>query len=105
MPMETWEPHPVRCLRTSNDMEPCRFVGPLCMSRDVIRESPSAPSDLRPGDAIAIGNVGAYDISGGFPWIRTHAGLLLLDGDSATAVPLPLASVWRPAWLPRAGTR
>ena len=65
------ERFPVRAFRNgkplSGDLSEFRLFGPTCDSSDEMPGNVELPEDIRPGDQLEFGNIGAYSLSG-----RTH---------------------------------
>ncbi|MBU0501240.1 MAG: hypothetical protein KJ558_04605 [Gammaproteobacteria bacterium] len=60
----------------------CILYGALCMQSDVLSSSCIFPADIKPGDLIKMGAVGAYDIAFSFPFIQGRCPVLMqkMDG-------------------------
>lgn len=82
--------------RTHGRRKGWRLHGPLCMSSDVVAREVEGSTDLRRGDVVGIGDAGGYDMTGGFPWIRPHPQLLVVDGEKRHLIGRERpASLWR----------
>jgi len=51
-------------LRTTREMKPFRLYGPTCDASDVLPAPIDLPADIRAGDFIEFGSIGAYSLSG-----------------------------------------
>ena len=62
------ERYPVRAYRDGSEMHgdvrPFRLYGPTCDGTDVLPGEVELPGDIRPGDYLEFGNIGAYSLSG-----------------------------------------
>jgi ornithine decarboxylase len=60
--------YPVRAFRDGKEMpggsRPFKLFGPTCDGTDVLPGQVELPDDIRPGDYLEFGNVGAYSLSG-----------------------------------------
>lgn len=97
-PTARFHPHPVRFAGDPDAREaPWDLHGPLCMAGDRVAEGAWGPAGVRPGDVVVIGGAGAYDLTGGFPWSRPHAPLVVRARAGVSVVtPSASASLWRP---------
>jgi ornithine decarboxylase len=60
--------YPVRAFREGKEMpggsHPFKLFGPTCDGTDVLPGQVELPDDIRPGDYLEFGNIGAYSLSG-----------------------------------------
>jgi ornithine decarboxylase len=60
--------YPVRAFRDGKEMQsgsrPFKLFGPTCDGTDVLPGPVELPDDVRPGDYLEFGNIGAYSLSG-----------------------------------------
>jgi ornithine decarboxylase len=60
--------YPVRAFRDGKEMRggsrPFKLLGPTCDGTDVLPGQVELPDDIRPGDYLEFGNIGAYSLSG-----------------------------------------
>jgi ornithine decarboxylase len=60
--------YPVRAFRDGKEMQsgsrPFKLFGPTCDGTDVLPGQVELPDDMRPGDYLEFGNIGAYSLSG-----------------------------------------
>jgi ornithine decarboxylase len=50
--------------RLKGNLRPFTLYGPTCDSKDVLPEPVDLPDDIRPGDHLEFGGLGAYSLSG-----------------------------------------
>lgn len=97
-PTARFHPHPVR-FEADPAAREARWDlhGPLCMAGDRVAEGAWGPARVRVGDVVVVGGAGAYDLTGGFPWSRPHAPVVLRSRAGTSLVrPSASASLWRP---------
>lgn len=84
LPTATWLAHEV-CAYRGGRWSPSPtadyvLYGALCMETDVIRASVPLPLDLKPGDHLAVGSTGAYDLAQASSFIHGRCAVVLLPG-------------------------
>lgn len=70
---------------TTSVVQPTTVYGCLCMNIDVIREEASLP-DLRPGDAVVMHPVGAYNITQSMQFITYRPAVVMIDQECGAHV-------------------
>jgi ornithine decarboxylase len=75
-----------RCYRDglalAGELKSFRLYGPTCDSFDVLPGELSLPVDIRPGDYIEFGRIGAYSLSGRTRFNGHYSDVIvMIDGD------------------------
>ena len=77
--------YPVRAYRNAEPMtgnlEPFRLYGPTCDSSDELPGDVDLPNDIRPGDHIEFGNIGAYSLAGRTQFNGFYSGQIVTISD------------------------
>jgi diaminopimelate decarboxylase len=106
LPTAWWYRHDVVPVQDTRGVaEPTVFFGPLCMNIDVVRQGVMFPP-LRPGDRVAIGHVGAYNVTQWMQFITARPNVVLVSAAGehglirrAETVDTLLAQEEMPGWL------
>lgn len=84
LPTALWRTFALRPLAPARGpTRPTAVYGPLCLQTDLLAETADLPP-LRPGDALAIADVGAYNWAQSTAFIFARPAVVMVDGDQVS---------------------